>query len=169
MPSALLGRCRFCVLPGDELSIAYGLTIDEAITPELVADYSCHCATKRCTGSILALASHDRRVVTDAIRYSLETDQRGDIHEMTRRAQLAAVQMRRHPGRAVTPRRRRSQFTSQRWPPHSRNCAAFSHCSALRPVSTLRHHRSSFQSGNAGSVIEEPRPLTSVANRDSPW
>jgi uncharacterized protein len=45
------------VKPGDELSIAYGLTIDEAITAELVADYSCHCGTKRCTGSMLAPAS----------------------------------------------------------------------------------------------------------------
>ncbi|MGF6971065.1 SET domain-containing protein [Paraburkholderia sp. WC7.3g] len=44
------------VLPGDELSIAYGLTTDEAMTPELVAGYACHCATKRCTGSMLALA-----------------------------------------------------------------------------------------------------------------
>ncbi|MFL9966683.1 SET domain-containing protein-lysine N-methyltransferase [Paraburkholderia sediminicola] len=45
------------VMPGDELFIAYGLTIDEAITPELAADYSCHCGTKRCTGSMLAPAS----------------------------------------------------------------------------------------------------------------
>ncbi|RQM59619.1 MULTISPECIES: SET domain-containing protein [Burkholderia] len=45
------------VMPGDELFIAYGLTIDEAITPELAADYSCRCGTSRCTGSMLALAS----------------------------------------------------------------------------------------------------------------
>jgi SET domain-containing protein len=45
------------VMPGDELSIAYGLTIDEAMTPELVADYSCRCGTKRCTGSMLASAN----------------------------------------------------------------------------------------------------------------
>ncbi|TCK84168.1 hypothetical protein B0G74_8979 [Paraburkholderia sp. BL9I2N2] len=45
------------VMPGDELFIAYGLTIDEAMTPELVADYACHCGTKRCTGSMLASAS----------------------------------------------------------------------------------------------------------------
>ncbi|MFM0454141.1 SET domain-containing protein-lysine N-methyltransferase [Paraburkholderia nemoris] len=45
------------LMPGDELFIAYGLTIDEAITPELAADYSCHCGTKRCTGSMLSLAS----------------------------------------------------------------------------------------------------------------
>jgi uncharacterized protein len=44
------------LMPGDELFIAYGLTIDEAITPELVADYSCRCGTKRCTGSMLAPA-----------------------------------------------------------------------------------------------------------------
>jgi SET domain-containing protein len=43
--------------PGDELCIAYGLTIDEAVTPELVADYVCRCGTKRCTGSMLAPAS----------------------------------------------------------------------------------------------------------------
>ena len=45
------------VKPGDELCIAYGLTIDEAVTPELAADYACHCGTKRCTGSMLATAS----------------------------------------------------------------------------------------------------------------
>ena len=45
------------VMPGDELFIAYGLTIDDAITPELAADYSCSCGTSRCTGSMLALAS----------------------------------------------------------------------------------------------------------------
>jgi hypothetical protein len=42
---------------GDELFIAYGLTIDEAITPEILADYSCRCGAKRCTGSMLTLAS----------------------------------------------------------------------------------------------------------------
>ena len=42
------------VMPGDELSIAYGLTIDGAITPELIADYACRCGAKRCTGSMLA-------------------------------------------------------------------------------------------------------------------
>jgi SET domain-containing protein len=45
------------VMPGDELFIAYGLTIDEAITPELAADYSCSCGTTWCTGSMLTLAS----------------------------------------------------------------------------------------------------------------
>ncbi|MET3190807.1 UNVERIFIED_ORG: SET domain-containing protein, partial [Burkholderia sp. 1595] len=44
------------VRPGDELFIAYGLTIDDAITPELIADYACRCGTKRCTGSMLAPA-----------------------------------------------------------------------------------------------------------------
>lgn len=34
--------------------IAYGLTIDDAITPELIADYACRCGAKRCTGSMLA-------------------------------------------------------------------------------------------------------------------
>ncbi|MGF6638260.1 SET domain-containing protein [Paraburkholderia sp. MM5496-R1] len=48
------------VMPGDELSIAYGLTIDEAMTPELVADYACYCGTKRCTGSMLAPVSGDQ-------------------------------------------------------------------------------------------------------------
>lgn len=43
------------VKPGDELYIAYGLTIDEAVTPELAAEYACRCRTKRCTGSMLAL------------------------------------------------------------------------------------------------------------------
>jgi SET domain-containing protein len=42
------------VMPGEELCIAYGLTIDEAITPELIADYACRCGAKRCTGSMLA-------------------------------------------------------------------------------------------------------------------
>ncbi|MEZ2311928.1 SET domain-containing protein [Paraburkholderia sp. RCC_158] len=43
--------------PGDELSIAYGLTTGEAMTPELAADYACRCGAKRCTGSMLAPAS----------------------------------------------------------------------------------------------------------------
>jgi SET domain-containing protein len=42
------------VKPGDELCIAYGLVVDEAITPELAADYACRCGAKRCTGSMLA-------------------------------------------------------------------------------------------------------------------
>jgi SET domain-containing protein len=45
------------VMPGDELYIAYGLTIDDAITPELIADYVCRCGAKRCSGSMLAPAS----------------------------------------------------------------------------------------------------------------
>ncbi|XUW93499.1 SET domain-containing protein (plasmid) [Burkholderia sp. M6-3] len=45
------------VMPGDELCIAYGLTIYEAITPEILADYSCRCGAKRCSGSMLAPAS----------------------------------------------------------------------------------------------------------------
>jgi SET domain-containing protein len=44
------------VMPGDELSIAYGLTTDDEVTPELVADYSCRCGTERCSGSMLASA-----------------------------------------------------------------------------------------------------------------
>lgn len=43
-------------MPSDELPIAYGLTVDEAVTPELAADYSCRCGTKRRSGSILTLA-----------------------------------------------------------------------------------------------------------------
>lgn len=43
------------VMPGDELFITYGLTIDGTITPELIADYSCSCGTRRCTGSMLTL------------------------------------------------------------------------------------------------------------------
>lgn len=42
------------VMPGDELSIAYGLTIDEVLSPEIVADYVCRCGSKKCTGSMLA-------------------------------------------------------------------------------------------------------------------
>ncbi|WP_134143890.1 SET domain-containing protein-lysine N-methyltransferase [Paraburkholderia sp. BL6665CI2N2] len=42
------------VKPGDELFIAYGLTIDEAKSPEIVADYVCRCGAKKCTGSMLA-------------------------------------------------------------------------------------------------------------------
>ena len=45
------------LIPGDELFIAYGLTIDDAITPELIADYACRCGAKRCTGSMLASAN----------------------------------------------------------------------------------------------------------------
>jgi SET domain-containing protein len=44
-------------MPGDELFIAYGLTIDDAITPEIVAAYACRCGAKRCTGSMLASVS----------------------------------------------------------------------------------------------------------------
>jgi hypothetical protein len=44
-------------MPGDELFIAYGLTIDDAITPEILADYSCRCGAKRCAGSMLAVAN----------------------------------------------------------------------------------------------------------------
>jgi uncharacterized protein len=43
------------VTPGDELFIAYGLTIDSTVTPEVAADYACCCGTRRCTGSMLAL------------------------------------------------------------------------------------------------------------------
>ncbi|WP_372450037.1 SET domain-containing protein-lysine N-methyltransferase [Paraburkholderia aspalathi] len=45
------------VMQGDEPFIAYGLTIDDAITPELAADYSCRCGISRCTGPMLTLAS----------------------------------------------------------------------------------------------------------------
>ncbi|WP_408495939.1 SET domain-containing protein [Paraburkholderia sediminicola] len=45
------------VMPGDELFIAYGLSTDEAITPELAADFACRCGKRRCTGSMLASAS----------------------------------------------------------------------------------------------------------------
>ncbi|MFM0197897.1 SET domain-containing protein [Paraburkholderia strydomiana] len=43
------------VMPGDELFIAYELTIGEAPTPAVAADYVCHCGAKRCRGSMLAL------------------------------------------------------------------------------------------------------------------
>lgn len=42
------------VMPGNELFIAYALTLDEVATPELIADYACRCGTRRCTGSMLA-------------------------------------------------------------------------------------------------------------------
>ncbi|MFL9903122.1 SET domain-containing protein-lysine N-methyltransferase [Paraburkholderia fungorum] len=42
------------VKAGDELCIAYGLTIDEVKSPEIVADYVCHCGARKCTGSLLA-------------------------------------------------------------------------------------------------------------------
>ncbi|TCF96685.1 SET domain-containing protein-lysine N-methyltransferase [Paraburkholderia strydomiana] len=45
------------VKAGDELFIAYRLTIGEAITPELAADYACRCGAKNCTGSMLDLTS----------------------------------------------------------------------------------------------------------------
>ncbi|MFB9127510.1 SET domain-containing protein [Paraburkholderia dipogonis] len=49
------------VMPGDELCIAYGLTIDKAMTRELIADYACRCGAKRCTGSMLASTGGSRR------------------------------------------------------------------------------------------------------------
>lgn len=42
------------VKAGDELCIAYGLTIDVMKSPEIVADYVCRCGAKMCTGSLLA-------------------------------------------------------------------------------------------------------------------
>ncbi|MDR6413206.1 SET domain-containing protein, partial [Paraburkholderia terricola] len=39
---------------GDELFIAYGLTIDEVKSPEIVANYACRCGARKCTGSLLA-------------------------------------------------------------------------------------------------------------------
>ncbi|WP_116119991.1 SET domain-containing protein [Paraburkholderia sp. BL6669N2] len=42
------------VKPGGELFIAYGLTIDEAKSPEIVADYVCRCGAKKYTDSMLA-------------------------------------------------------------------------------------------------------------------
>ncbi|WP_251031603.1 SET domain-containing protein [Paraburkholderia strydomiana] len=43
------------VMPGNELFIAYELTIGEAPTTDVAADYVCHCGAKRCRGSMLAL------------------------------------------------------------------------------------------------------------------
>jgi SET domain-containing protein len=45
------------VMPGDELFIAYGLTVDESVTPDLAADFVCHCGKRSCTGSMLAPAN----------------------------------------------------------------------------------------------------------------
>jgi SET domain-containing protein len=45
------------VMPGDELFIAYGLSIDEEMTPGLAAAFACRCGKRRCTGSMLATAS----------------------------------------------------------------------------------------------------------------
>ena len=42
------------LMPGDELFIVYGLAIDDAPTPEVIAQYACHCGAKKCTGSMLA-------------------------------------------------------------------------------------------------------------------
>lgn len=42
------------VSPGDELYIAYGLTVDEPLTQEIAAGYACRCGSMRCTGSMLA-------------------------------------------------------------------------------------------------------------------
>jgi SET domain-containing protein len=40
-------------MPGDELFIAYGLSIDEEMTPDLAAAFACRCGKRRCTGSML--------------------------------------------------------------------------------------------------------------------
>jgi SET domain-containing protein len=45
------------VMPGDELFIAYGLTVDEAVTPDLAAEFVCRCGKRSCTGSMLAPAN----------------------------------------------------------------------------------------------------------------
>lgn len=47
--------------PGDELYIAYGLTIDGPVTDEIAADYACRCGSVRCTGSMLAAAATPER------------------------------------------------------------------------------------------------------------
>lgn len=41
---------------GQRILEYYGLTINDAITPEILAHYSCRCGTKRCAGSMLTLA-----------------------------------------------------------------------------------------------------------------
>ncbi len=43
------------LMPGEELYIAYGLIIDEAVTAKLAAAYACRCGTTKCAGSMLAV------------------------------------------------------------------------------------------------------------------
>mgnify|MGYP003345251422 FL=1 len=39
---------------GEELNYDYGLVIDGKLTPQLLADYPCHCGSTRCRGTLLA-------------------------------------------------------------------------------------------------------------------
>ena len=41
---------------GQELNYDYGLVIDEPLTPQLQKDYQCLCGSKKCRGTLLALA-----------------------------------------------------------------------------------------------------------------
>lgn len=40
--------------PGEELFYDYGLTIDDRYTPALKKQYACHCASRRCRGTMLS-------------------------------------------------------------------------------------------------------------------
>ena len=44
------------IAAGEELFYDYGLVIDEPHTPELLADYPCHCGAPHCRGTLLAPA-----------------------------------------------------------------------------------------------------------------
>ena len=43
------------VRAGEELSYDYGLIMDEPLTPELLAEFACHCGAACCRGTLLAL------------------------------------------------------------------------------------------------------------------
>lgn len=45
---------RRAIRAGEELSYDYGLVIDEPLTPELLADYPCHCGSRNCRGTLLS-------------------------------------------------------------------------------------------------------------------
>lgn len=45
---------RRAIRAGEELNYDYGLVIDEPLTPELKADYPCHCGSRRCRGTLLS-------------------------------------------------------------------------------------------------------------------
>ena len=44
---------------GEELSYDYGLIIDEPLTPELRAEFACHCGSPACRGTLLDTSAAD--------------------------------------------------------------------------------------------------------------
>lgn len=48
-------RTLRAVRAGEELCFDYGLVIDEPLTPDLAAEFACHCGSARCRGSLLDL------------------------------------------------------------------------------------------------------------------